>query len=97
MGFDDGRFRVTNVKVEDTYVLSNYIEYPIHDNKRGTVKMCLSHDNHMLYTYGDDGNIFSLMFQCDYSVVEKCKISVSDLPQSPELTVSEKKDDNFYK
>lgn len=97
MGFADGRIRITNVNVEDISDLSNYIEYPIHDNKRGTVKLCFSQGNHMLYTYGDDGNIFSLIFQCDYSVVEKCKISVSDLPQYPEFTVSEKKNDNNYK
>lgn len=91
MGFVDGRIRITNVNIEDISDFSDYIEYPIHDNKRGTVKLCFSQDNHMLYTYGDDGNIFSLMFQCDYSFVEKNMISISDLPQSPELSVSEKK------
>lgn len=91
MGFADGRIRITSVKVEDIYDFSDYIEYPIHDNKTGTVKLCFSQDNHMLYTYGDDGNIFSLIFQCDYNVIEKCMISVSDLPQPFELIVSGKK------
>ncbi|XP_015370279.1 PREDICTED: uncharacterized protein LOC107166221 [Diuraphis noxia] len=35
----------------------------------------------MLYTCGDDGNIFSFMFQCDNEVIEHM-ISISELPQS---------------
>lgn len=89
MGFADGRIRVTNVNVDDVYDLSDYIEYPTHDNKTGRVKMlCFSRDNHMLYTYGDDGNIFSFTFQCDMGVIEKGMVSVSKLPPSPKPIVS---------
>jgi len=89
MGFDDGRVRVTNFKVDDPSDLSDYIEYSIHDNKTGRVKiLCLSEDNRMLFTCGDDGNIFSFTFQCDNSAVEKCVISTSKLPKSTKLLAS---------
>lgn len=89
MGFADGKIRVTNVGVNNLSDLSNYIEYSIHDNKTGRVKMlCFSQDNRMLFTCGDDGNIFSFIFQCDINTVEKYMISVSELPQSSKLIVS---------
>lgn len=89
MGFNDGRIRITNIREEDNFNLSDYIEYPIHNNKSGRVKMFrFSQDNHILYTYGDDGNIFSFMFRCDYSVVEKNMISASELSELPTLFVS---------
>lgn len=89
MGFADGNIRVTSIKIEDMYNLDDYIEYSVHDHKTGRVKMlCFSQDNHMLFTYGDDGNIFSFMFQCKNSVVEQCMISISELPQLPKLIVS---------
>lgn len=95
MGFADGRIRVTNIKLEDTSDLSDFIEYSIHDNKTGRVKtLCFSQDNRMLYSFGEDGNIFSFMFQCHSSDIEKCMISVSKLPQSPKLFVSLKKSDS---
>lgn len=90
MGFADGRVRVTNVSVDDTFDLSDYIEYPTHDNKSGRVKtLCFSRDNRMLYTYGDDGNIFSFMFNCDIDVIKKETVPISKLPPLPNLIVSE--------
>lgn len=89
MGFADGRIRLTNVQLTNVSDFGDYIEYSIHDNKKGRVNMlCFSHDNRMLYTCGDDGNIFSFMFQCDNKVIEKCMISISELPQSPVFVVS---------
>lgn len=89
MGFADGRIRVTNIKVTDIYDLNDYIEYAIHDNKTGRVKMISSsHDDRMLFTYGDDGNIFSFMFQCDNGTVDACMNPIFDSPQSCELIVS---------
>lgn len=89
MGFANGRIRVTNVNVENIYDLSDYIEYSMHDNNTGRVKMMtFSHDNRMLYTYGNDGNIFSCMFQCDTKVSEMCMNLNSKLPPSPKFTVS---------
>lgn len=89
MGFSDGKIRVTKVKTEDISDLSDYVEYSIHDNKNGKIKMlCFSQDNCMLYTCGDDGNIFSFIFQCDINTTEKCTVSVSELPQLSELDVS---------
>lgn len=92
MGFADGSIRVTNVKVEDITDFSDYIEFSIHDNRTGKVKnLCFSQDKCMLYTYGDDGNIFSFMFQCDNSDIEKNSTPISKFPRSPELMVSRKK------
>jgi len=89
MGFADGTIRITSHNVLNTSDLSDFIEYSIHDNKTGRVKMfSFSQDKHMLFTYGDDGNIFSFMFQCDYNIVEKCMISISELPQLPKIIVS---------
>jgi len=66
MGFADGRIRLTNVKVNDVSDFDDYIEFTIHDNETGRVKMlCFSQDNNMLYTCGDDCNIFSFTFQCN--------------------------------
>lgn len=91
MGFADGSVRVTNVNVDDISDLSDYIEYSIHDNKSGKVKkLCFSQDNLMLYTYGDDGNIFSFMFRCNDSDIEKNSIPLSKFPRS-NLMVSRKK------
>uniref|UniRef100_A0A2S2P1G3 WD repeat-containing protein 52 n=2 Tax=Schizaphis graminum TaxID=13262 RepID=A0A2S2P1G3_SCHGA len=84
MGFADGRIRLTNVQVKDVSDFGDYIEYSIHDNIKGRVNMlCFSHDNCMLYTCGDDGNIFSFMFQCNNKVIEKCMSSISKFPQPP--------------
>lgn len=88
MGFADGKIRVTNIKVEDVSDLNNFIEYSIHDNERVSVKLCFSQDNKILYSYGEDGNIFSFMFQCDHSIFKKCVNSISKLPQTPKLLVS---------
>jgi len=89
MGFDDGRIRLTNVQLNNVSDFGDYIEYSIHDNKNGRVNMlCFSHDNCMLYTCGDDGNIFSYMFQCDNKVIEECMTSISELPQSAVFDVS---------
>lgn len=88
MGFADGRIRVTNINVEDICDLSNFIEYSVHDNEIGTVKLCFSQDNQMLYSYGDDGNIFSFMFKCDHSVFKKCINSIYKLQITPKLLVS---------
>lgn len=89
MGFSDGRIRVTNVRVDDMINLSDYIEYSVHDNRSGRVKtLCFSQDCCMLFTYGDDGNIFSFMFQLDGNATE---ISISNLPESPNFVVSLKK------
>lgn len=89
MGFADGKIRVINVKVNNVNDLSDYIEYSVHDNKRGKIKtLCFSQDNRMLFTCGDDGNIFSYMFQCETSTVEKFLVSVSELLQPPKLIVS---------
>lgn len=97
MGFADGKIRVTNVGVNNISDLSDYIEYSIHDNKTGRVKMlCFSQDNRMLFTCGDDGNIFSFIFQCDINTVEKYMISVSELPQSSKLIVSLKQCVDHY-
>ncbi|XP_025191573.1 uncharacterized protein LOC112591851 [Melanaphis sacchari] len=86
MGFADGRIRLTNVQVKDISDFGDYIEYSIHDNKRGRVNMlCFSHDNCMLYTCGNDGNIFSFVFQCKNKVIEKCMFSISKFPQSSVL------------
>ncbi|XP_022179157.1 uncharacterized protein LOC111039821 isoform X2 [Myzus persicae] len=84
MGFADGRIRLTNVQLNNVSDFGDFIEYSVHDNKKGRVNMlCFSHDNCMLYTCGDDGNIFSFMVQYDNKVVEKCMISISELPQLP--------------
>jgi len=89
MGFADGRIRVTNVKAENINDLNDYIEYAMHDNKTGRVQMlCSSYDDRMLFTYGDDGNIFSFMFRCDNDAVDECMNSIADLPQSSEFVVS---------
>lgn len=89
MGFADGRIRVTNITTEDMHDLNDYIEYAIHDNRTGRVKtICSSHDNRMLFTCGDDGNIFSLMFQCDGHAIDECVNSISNLPRSSESVVS---------
>lgn len=97
MGFADGKIRVTNVGVNNISDLSDYIEYSIHDNKTGRVKMlCFSQDNRMLFTCGDDGNIFSFIFQCDINTIEKYMISVSELPQSSKLIVSLKQSVDYY-
>lgn len=97
MGFADGKIRVTNVGVNNISDLSDYIEYSIHDNKTGRVKMlCFSQDNRMLFTCGDDGNIFSFIFQCDINTIEKYMISASELPQSSKLIVSLKQSVDYY-
>lgn len=89
MGFADGRIRVTNVKINALFNLNDYIEYSVHDNKTGRIKMlCFSHDKRMLYTYGEDGNIFSFLFKCNESVIEKYMVPISKLPQSPKLIVN---------
>jgi hypothetical protein len=89
MGFADGRIRLTNVQVKDVSDFGDYIEYSIHDNIKGRVNMlCFSHDNCMLYTCGDDGNIFSFMFQSNNKVIEKCMSSISKFPQPSVLAVS---------
>lgn len=88
MGFADGRIRVTNIRVEDISDLSNFIEYSVHDNETGTVQLCFSQDNQMLYSYGGDGNIFSFMFNCDHSVFKKCIDSIPKLSPTPEFLVS---------
>lgn len=89
MGFDDGRIRVVNINDNNIYDLSDYVEYSIHDNNTGRVKMLnFSQDNRMLYTYGNDGNIFSFMFQCDTNIYEKCISSISKLPPTPKFLVS---------
>lgn len=90
MGFADGKIRVTSVNYcNDVNDLSDYIEYSVHDNKRGKVKiLCLSQDKRMLFSCGDDGNIFSYTFQCEISTVEKSIVSVSELFQLPKLIVS---------
>ncbi|VVC33540.1 WD40/YVTN repeat-like-containing domain,WD40 repeat,WD40-repeat-containing domain [Cinara cedri] len=86
MGFADGRIRVVNVNVADVSDFSDFIEYSIHDNITGRIKTtCFSQDNRMLYTCGDDRNIFSFMYQCDYDVVEKCVISISELPRPSKI------------
>lgn len=90
MGFDDGTVRITNFNVDDPSDLSDYIEYPVHDNQTGRVKtLCMSEDNRMLYTCGDDGNIFSFAFMCDGGAVEKCAISTSKPPKSITLPASQ--------
>lgn len=87
MGFADGKIRVVNAKTEDMSDFSDFIEYSVHDNTNGKIKMlCFSEDNCMLYTCGDDRNIFSFMYQCD--VIEKSIDSISELPQSPRLIAS---------
>lgn len=97
MGFADGKIRVTNIEASNISDLSDYIEYSIHDNKTGRVKMlCFSQDNRMLFTCGDDGNIFSFIFQCDINTVEKYMISISELPQSSKLIVSLKQCVDHY-
>ncbi|CAI6354695.1 unnamed protein product [Macrosiphum euphorbiae] len=64
MGFADGRIRLTNVKINDVLDFDDYIEFTIHDNETGRVNMlCFSQDKNMLYTCGDDCNIFSFTFQ----------------------------------
>lgn len=96
MGFADGRIRVTNVSVDYLNDLNDYIEYQIHDNKTGRVKaLCLSQDNLMLYTYGDDGNIFSFTLQRDIGVIEGT-VSISKLPPSPKLIVSKNNKKYIY-
>lgn len=90
MGFSDGRIRVTNIRVEDISDLSNFIEYSVHDNEIGTVKLCLSQDNQMLYSYGGDGNIFSFMFKCDHNAFKMCIDSTWSLSPTPKLFVSKK-------
>jgi WD40 repeat protein len=82
MGFADGRIRLTNIKDNNLSDFGDYIEYSVHDNKTGRVNMlCLSQDNYMLYTCGDDCNIFSFMFQCNYK-------NIDEPPQPPVLVVS---------
>lgn len=89
MGFIDGKIRVTNVKGNNLSDFNDYIEYSIHDNITGKVKMLnFSQDKRMLFTYGDDGNIFSFIFQCNNSIIEKCNISFSKLPESFKYPVS---------
>lgn len=88
MGFADGRIRITNLKTDNMLDLSDYIEYSIHDNKTGSVKMlCLSKDSRMLFTCGNDGNIFSFVLQCDNDIIEKCTIQNYKLPQSFKISV----------
>lgn len=92
MGFADGSIRVTNINVEDISYLSDYIEYSIHDNRLGRVKkLCFSQDNRMMYTYGNDGNIFSFMFQCNNSDIEKNSVPVSKFPMSPKFMVGKRR------
>lgn len=89
MGFDDGRVRIIKFKFNDTLDLSDYIEYSIHDKKRGRIKnLCFCKDNGMLFTYGDDGNIFSFVLQCNDKVNEKCMSSTFKLPKSLIYSVS---------
>ncbi|XP_028044392.1 cilia- and flagella-associated protein 44-like [Rhopalosiphum maidis] len=83
MGFADGRIRLTNVKDNNVSDFGDYIEYSVHDNKTGRVNMlCLSQDKYMLYTCGDDCNIFSFMFQCSYK-------NINEPPQPPVLVEKE--------
>lgn len=94
MGFDDGRIRIININNDNIYDLSDYVEYSMHDNHTGRVKtLIFSQDNRMLYTYGNDGNIFSFMFQCDTDFHKKCKSSISKLPPVSKFMVSLRK---FY-
>lgn len=90
MGFADGRVRVTRIETDNGFNLNDYIEYSVHNYKSGRVKtLCFSEDGRMLYTCGDDGNIFSFTFQCDYSVVEACHVPATELPELPKLFVSQ--------
>lgn len=87
MGFADGKIRVVNAKSENVSDFSDFIEYSVHDNTTGKIKtLCFSEDNRMLYTCGDDRNIFSFMYQCDD--IEKSMDSISELPRSPKLIAS---------
>ncbi|XP_050423055.1 cilia- and flagella-associated protein 44 [Adelges cooleyi] len=93
MGFADGRMRVTNLSLEDPSNFNDFVEYSMHDNITGIIKcICFSHDCRMLYTLGEDGNVFSFNFQCDYNAEEKCALPVTELPPTPILT-----DEDFVK
>lgn len=63
MGFADGRIRVTKVDAGGRD-LDDYVEFAAHDNRTGRVKtLRASGDGRVLYTYGDDGNVFSFVYR----------------------------------
>lgn len=85
MGFSDGKIRIVKENAADLPDFSNYIEYSIHDNITGKIKStCFSQDNRILYTCGDDRNIFSFLYQC----IEKHMVSFHELSRPPKIIVS---------
>lgn len=89
MGFADGTVRITKIKGHNTSDWNDYIEYALHDNVRGRINaLCFSHDKRMIYTYGEDGNIFSLTFQSDNSFIENVTVQNANLLRSLGLSVS---------
>ncbi|XP_049825621.1 cilia- and flagella-associated protein 44 isoform X2 [Aethina tumida] len=64
----DGSIRINRVNPLDYTDLTDYWQFPVHDNLNGFVpKMCFSYDEKYFFTCGHDGNIFSFLFQpADY-------------------------------
>ncbi|XP_050529600.1 cilia- and flagella-associated protein 44 isoform X1 [Daktulosphaira vitifoliae] len=86
MGFTNGRIRLTNIQTKHFLNLEDYIEHSMHDNITGKIKgLYFSHDYRLLYSFGDDGNIFCYHFHCNHTDESKCSLQVVELPSKPEL------------
>lgn len=60
LGFANGKIRLVDVNEDEHYNMSSYWELAMHDNDNGIInQFALSYDKSMLFSCGNDGNVFS--------------------------------------
>ncbi|CAG9840027.1 unnamed protein product [Diabrotica balteata] len=63
LAMQDGSLRVNRINRKDFRDLKDYWSYTLHDNQYGFVsKLCFSHDQKFLFSCGEDGNVFAMVF-----------------------------------
>lgn len=94
MGLGNGEIRVCRVNKSDETDLSDFWSLPMHDKGR-IFAMKISPDEKMLFTCGEDGNLFSFCINVDEHFFEARKYRRDEFKLLPRKTVQDIEDENY--